>query len=123
MIVSAKRSTACAATNLEPNLFVNHAPTLDEPIAFMNLTYDKKSKTPGYIQAIFVVKGFRSEGIGSKLIEKAKIVLKEKGIPTLTISTDKRNNDQTIHFYEKLGFKKSKEEEDIVYLTLKLTKK
>lgn len=43
-------------------------------------------------------------GIGSALLQAFLIAVKSKGVPTVTLTTDAENNDQTRRFYESRGF-------------------
>ncbi|MGK6343773.1 GNAT family N-acetyltransferase [Chryseobacterium sp. DT-3] len=63
------------------------------------------SSTELEIKNIAVIESYRSQGIGSILIDKAKETAKENGCTTLTVGTSDTGFQQ-IRFYEKNGFVK-----------------
>ncbi|MCQ9639988.1 GNAT family N-acetyltransferase [Chryseobacterium sp. WG14] len=72
-----------------------------EDIAVMALY--KNSNTELEIKNIAVVESYRSKGIGSILMNKAKEIAKEHDYKTLTVGTSDTGFQQ-IRFYEKNGF-------------------
>ncbi|MDR6488369.1 ribosomal protein S18 acetylase RimI-like enzyme [Chryseobacterium vietnamense] len=75
-----------------------------ENIAVMALY--KNNNTELEIKNIAVIESYRSKGIGSILIDKAKEIAKENHYKTLTVGTSDTGFQQ-IRFYEKNGFIKS----------------
>ena len=75
-----------------------------ENIAVMALY--KKSTTELEIKNIAVIESYRSKGIGSILMNKAKEIAKENHYKTLIVGTSDTGFQQ-IRFYEKNGFIKS----------------
>lgn len=75
-----------------------------EDIAVMALY--KNSNTELEIKNIAVVESYRSKGIGSILMNKAKEIAKEHNYKTLTVGTSDTGFQQ-IRFYEKNGFIKN----------------
>ncbi|MFS4472042.1 GNAT family N-acetyltransferase [Chryseobacterium sp. T20] len=75
-----------------------------ENIAVMALY--RKSNTELEIKNIAVIENYRSKGIGSTLMDKAKEIAKENHYKTLTVGTSDTGVQQ-IRFYEKNGFIKS----------------
>ncbi|SEH39185.1 GNAT family N-acetyltransferase [Chryseobacterium culicis] len=75
-----------------------------ENIAVMALY--KKSTTELEIKNVAVIESYRSKGIGSILMNKAKEIAKENHYKTLTVGTSDTGFQQ-IRFYEKNGFIKS----------------
>jgi ribosomal protein S18 acetylase RimI-like enzyme len=75
-----------------------------ENIAVMALC--KISDTELEIKNIAVIESYRSKGIGSILMNKAKEIAKENHYKTLTVGTSDTGFQQ-IKFYEKNGFIKS----------------
>ncbi|RXM38229.1 GNAT family N-acetyltransferase [Chryseobacterium sp. CH21] len=75
-----------------------------ENIAVMALY--KKSTMELEIKNIAVIDSYRSKGIGSILMDKAKEIAKENHYKTLTVGTSDTGFQQ-IRFYEKNGFIKS----------------
>lgn len=75
-----------------------------ENIAVMALY--KTSDTELEIKNIAVVEAYRSKGIGSILINKAKEIAKESHYPILTVGTSDTGFQQ-IRFYERNGFRKT----------------
>lgn len=75
-----------------------------ENIAVMTLY--KNNNTELEIKNIAVIESYRSKGIGSILMNKAKEIAKENHYKTLTVGTSDTGFQQ-IRFYEKNGFIKS----------------
>lgn len=75
-----------------------------ESIAVMALY--RKSNTELEIKNVAVIESYRSKGIGSILMNKAKEIAKENHYKTLTVGTSDTGVQQ-IRFYEKNGFIKS----------------
>ncbi|MDQ1858610.1 MULTISPECIES: GNAT family N-acetyltransferase [unclassified Chryseobacterium] len=75
-----------------------------ESIAVMALY--RKSDTELEIKNVAVIESYRSKGIGSILMNKAKEIAKENHYKTLTVGTSDTGFQQ-IRFYEKNGFIKS----------------
>ncbi|MCP1299477.1 GNAT family N-acetyltransferase [Chryseobacterium sp. S0630] len=72
-----------------------------ENIAVMALY--RKSNTELEIKNVAVIESYRSKGIGSILMDKAKEIAKENHYKTLTVGTSDTGVQQ-IRFYEKNGF-------------------
>lgn len=75
-----------------------------ENIAVMALY--KNSDTELEIKNVAVIESYRSKGIGSILMDKAKEIAKENQYKTLTVGTSDTGFQQ-IRFYEKNGFIKN----------------
>ncbi len=75
-----------------------------ENIAVMALY--RKSNTELEIKNVAVIDSYRSKGIGSILMDKAKEIAKENHYKTLSVGTSDTGFQQ-IRFYEKNGFIKS----------------
>ena len=76
------------------------------------VTCKKTNATTGEIKLIGVKKKFRSQGIGSILMEKAIEWFRDNDIRSLTVRTQLKNRD-AVNFYIKLGF--SLKGYDLVY--------
>ena len=55
-----------------------------------------------YIDSLAVSLPYRNQGVGTALIEKAKEMAKEKGIPVVTLAVEPENRAKRL--YQKLGF-------------------
>ncbi|RLJ23208.1 acetyltransferase (GNAT) family protein [Chryseobacterium sp. 7] len=75
-----------------------------ENIAVMALY--RKNNSELEIKNVAVIESYRSKGIGSILMNKAKEIAKENHYKTLTVGTS-NTGFQQIRFYEKNGFIKS----------------
>ncbi len=56
----------------------------------------------GYIDWIYVLKGYRRKGIGKRLIDRAEEFFREKGVKEYYLFT--AQNDEAQKFYHKLGY-------------------
>jgi len=83
----------------------------DEEIAYISLEKGKRPsrKLEDYIDivGIYVKKGFRDQGYGTKLIEKAKEISEESEAKYLTVSAE-WENEEAREFYNKTGFEEKK---------------
>ncbi|WP_313001331.1 GNAT family N-acetyltransferase [Chryseobacterium gleum] len=75
-----------------------------EDIAVMALS--KSNETELEIKNVAVIESYRSKGIGSILMNKAKEIARENHYKTLIVGTSDTGFQQ-IRFYEKNGFKKT----------------
>lgn len=78
----------------------------NEPIGLITLKYKTDSANIGLISTSLK---HQNQGIGSLLIKNVLLILKEKNIKTLTVSTQK-NNPSANQFYLHKGFKVQSEE-------------
>lgn len=62
--------------------------------------------TQGYIAGVFISRDYQAQGIGSRLLDKAKTLY-----PSLTLSVYAKN-DRAVSFYLQKGFKIIKEQKD-----------
>ncbi|MGE8552747.1 MAG: GNAT family N-acetyltransferase [Chryseobacterium jejuense] len=84
------------------NIYLLHDGT--ENIAVMALY--KNSDTELEIKNIAVIESYRSKGIGSILMDKAKAIARDNHYETLSVGTSDTGFQQ-IRFYEKNGFNKT----------------
>jgi GNAT superfamily N-acetyltransferase len=58
----------------------------------------------GVINELYVLKPYRSEGLGKRLIDEAKALGISRGWKRLEVTTPGDEYERTLHFYEKEGF-------------------
>jgi len=64
----------------------------------------KQSSVPAVLMVITVLPGLQGRGIGSELTTRFLLEMRERGIPTVALTTDRDNNDAINSFYEHYGF-------------------
>lgn len=80
-----------------------------KPVAY-SISYIKDNipvysiKKYGYISDLYVDKNYRKKGIGKELVDMSKKRFKKKGIKFMSLEVN-HNNNHTIKFYNKYGFK------------------
>ena len=63
-----------------------------------------KIKKYGYVSDLYVDKKYRGKGIGKKLLKKSKEFFRKNKLKFMSLEIN-HNNDPSIKFYEKYGFK------------------
>ena len=58
----------------------------------------------GELFSIAVDKDYQGLGIGKNLLKKFEYELKQKSVKKVTLTTDKKNNDNVLKFYKKFGY-------------------
>ncbi|MBI5669058.1 MAG: GNAT family N-acetyltransferase [Chloroflexi bacterium] len=71
---------------------------------------DDGSRRRAYLYSFRVMEMFRGQGIGTRLIEEAEAVIRQRGYPWITISVAKDNPDAK-RLYERLGYRVFGEDE------------
>ena len=73
-----------------------------------NLTKRDKNENDigdyGELFSIAVDKDYQGLGIGKNLLKKFEYELKQKSVKKVTLTTDKKNNDNVLKFYRKFGY-------------------
>lgn len=72
-------------------------------LAFHTPNSDKRFKDALYISDLYVLPKYRRKGIGSKLVEFAMRIKKEKGLYRLIVNVDK--NSDSVRFYHERSFR------------------
>ena len=82
-----------------------------EVVGYMQLTVVRHIQTKSYVEisALVIDEQFRSQGMGSKLIQTAKAWTQELGYQRLVVRTNE-NREQAIHFYSRGGFRELKKQ-------------
>ncbi|MEI7718469.1 MAG: GNAT family N-acetyltransferase [archaeon] len=80
-----------------------------------------KTDYGGEVRRVYLEKGLRKNGLGSKMIQKIFKYAKDKNLKKITVFTYSTNKN-AVTFFSKVGFKKIKTEEGKVYFE-KLFKK
>ena len=70
-----------------------------------NIRVISQKETYLEIENIYVSKEFRNENIGGKLIDKILEVAEQNGIQRFLVSSDSKDMDKVMRFYQSHGFK------------------
>lgn len=79
----------------------------DRPIGFVTFEMDmdrfSRSKTSGFIHNLFVESAYREAGVGSKLLEQAEQVLRNRGADRVRLEV-MATNERACDFYDDRGY-------------------
>lgn len=81
----------------------------DKVIAFLSVEVHHEAKEFIYLDDLSVAEPYRGQGIGTALIRQAEEYAKSISIPNIVLHVEK-NNLQAMRLYERLGFKRERDD-------------
>ena len=76
-----------------------------DPLGYFSIEVTEPGKMK--LHKIYLHPGFKSQGAGTKIIERIKEIAREKGVNQIELNVNKYNS--AVQFYEKKGFIRAKE--------------
>jgi ribosomal protein S18 acetylase RimI-like enzyme len=107
-----KYADAFVAISRDPNQILTVVEYNGDLVGCMQLSFipglSRLGMWRGQIESVRIATGFRSEGIGRKMVEWAIAECRKRGCGLVQLTTDK-SREEALQFYDSLGFRASHE--------------
>ena len=107
-----KYADAFVAISRDPNQMLAVVEYNGDLVGCMQLSFipglSRLGMWRGQIESVRIATGFRSEGIGRKMVEWAIAECRKRGCGLVQLTTDK-SREEALQFYDSLGFRASHE--------------
>ena len=93
----------------------------EENNASVQLTIYKDEKITAFLHSLYVPKDKRKKGYGTRLMKQAENMTLSNGQKCIILQVEKQDNQETLqHFYEHLGYEKTKEDSEYIEMKKEL---
>lgn len=93
----------------------------EENNASVQLTIYKDEKMAAFLHSLYVPKDKRKKGHGTRLMKQAENMTLSNGRKCIILQVEKQDTKETLqHFYEHLGYEKTKEDSEYIEMKREL---